>query len=730
MQNTVEILIPRVMAWLLRVYNAPGARWKVANDPVLFAQWYAMATDLIKWPDAVTLIQEQERRKKISLERMSSLMTKLGFQNNSFSASKTKDLLEGYAVHEWINSNWDTFEKIVSEASLRYQPLWEEVPYTTYGKNVEMLSKSLNLNSTQNQVLEFAFICGVSTDLSNFIFELSKRFKGSQDMWTTLFDCKEEELRQVIDPKGPLMRCGLLEPHQHTGLVQVNNYWVELLVKPVNTIKDLLVKPLLPIKSAGRFAVLAAEDKDLAIKILKGSNVYTKGINFLMYGASGLDKSKVLDSLVSESGRHGWTVDMEKIPHHARRTTVYLALSELANSTGQILIVERAGDVLERKSSMFLKMLFGLEIEREEHSEQDAVFFEFTTPSIWVSSDVESLSTDTVGRFIFHAALKKADRHQRHEQMLEILEKSKLSKEAQNDIAKLDGISSLQIESALRAAKLAGLVRGKTRDQAVVQAIKRSQRALGRDLTERFKPSVTHYSTDLLNCTGRFGPEQILAALQRNKRGTMAFYGPPGTGKTQFAEYIASQLGVPLIAKRASDLMGKYVGDNEKNIAAMFEEATTEDAMLLLDEGDSFLRDRSYARSSWEVTMVNELLQHMERFPGIFVVCTNLFEGLDSAALRRFTFKLEFNALTMEQRWKMFVKEAGLSDIIKTVDDVTREVWYERLALMQQLAAGDFATVKRQANILDVTLTPEDWLTQLEQEVRVKRKRPSEPMMD
>ena len=81
---------------------------------------------------------------------------------------------------------------------------------------------------------------------------------------------------------------------------------------------------------------------------------------------------------------------------------------------------------------------------------------------------------------------------------------------------------------------------------------------------------------------------------------------------------MALTLGMPLMTKRASDLMSKWVGENEKNIANMFEEAINEDALLLLDEGDSFLRDRSYARSSWEVTMVNELLQHMERFPGIF----------------------------------------------------------------------------------------------------------------
>jgi SpoVK/Ycf46/Vps4 family AAA+-type ATPase len=63
-------------------------------------------------------------------------------------------------------------------------------------------------------------------------------------------------------------------------------------------------------------------------------------------------------------------------------------------------------------------------------------------------------------------------------------------------------------------------------------------------------------------------------------------------------------------------------------------------AVLLLDEADSFLRSRRRAERNYEVTEVNEMLQGMERFAGIFICTTNLFEDLDEAALRRFTFKI------------------------------------------------------------------------------------------
>ena len=77
----------------------------------------------------------------------------------------------------------------------------------------------------------------------------------------------------------------------------------------------------------------------------------------------------------------------------------------------------------------------------------------------------------------------------------------------------------------------------------------------------------------------------------------------------------------------------------------MFTEAEAEGALLFLDEADSFLRDRTLARAEWAVTQVNELLQSMERFDGIFIAATNLMDSIDAAAMRRFTWKLEFKAL-------------------------------------------------------------------------------------
>ena len=147
----------------------------------------------------------------------------------------------------------------------------------------------------------------------------------------------------------------------------------------------------------------------------------------------------------------------------------------------------------------------------------------------------------------------------------------------------------------------------------------------------------------------------------------------------------------------------------------MFREASAEQGVLLLDEADSFLRNREGAQKSWEVSQVNELLQQMERFDGVFICATNLFAQIDAAALRRFAFKIAFKAMLPEQRVRMFVQEALASD----EQQMNRNI-QDRLNRLESLVPGDFAVVNRQSKLMGVNPTPEQFLDELESECRVK----------
>jgi SpoVK/Ycf46/Vps4 family AAA+-type ATPase len=242
-----------------------------------------------------------------------------------------------------------------------------------------------------------------------------------------------------------------------------------------------------------------------------------------------------------------------------------------------------------------------------------------------------------------------------------------------------------------------------------------SNKAMGIKQTQVGRVSVTGYELDYLNTECQFPLEKIVTSLKRKGVGTLCFYGLPGTGKTALAEHIATSIEKPLMIKRASDLVSKFVGETEQNMAEMFAEAQREGAVLLLDEADSFLQNRQMAQRNFEVSEVNEMLQGMERFEGIFICTTNLMDRIDEAALRRFSFKIKFLPLKPDMREKMFVTQALDSDATRM-----KPLWQTRLAKLRLLAPGDFAVVKRQAVLLGEDIEPEMFLKQLELEHAAK----------
>lgn len=117
-------------------------------------------------------------------------------------------------------------------------------------------------------------------------------------------------------------------------------------------------------------------------------------------------------------------------------------------------------------------------------------------------------------------------------------------------------------------------------------------------------------------------------------------HGPPGTGQTHFARATAGELGVKFLAVQCSDLVSKYVGETEHNIAAAFQYARqVGPAILFFDEFDAIARDRSKATNDWEVSRVNTILTEMDGLTKdpkrpIVLAATNRLDDLDPAFLR------------------------------------------------------------------------------------------------
>jgi SpoVK/Ycf46/Vps4 family AAA+-type ATPase len=210
-----------------------------------------------------------------------------------------------------------------------------------------------------------------------------------------------------------------------------------------------------------------------------------------------------------------------------------------------------------------------------------------------------------------------------------------------------------------------------------------------------------------------------LLALADGLRGVgsarICLFGPPGTGKTEWAKFMAEHIGRPLHIRCGADLLGAYVGETEKRIRRAFRDAETEEAVLLVDEADSFLRDRGAAHQGWEVSMANQFLTSLEAFQGICVVSTNAMERLDPASARRFDFKVNFSWLTPEQNQIMF--EGMLEELNIANDDARALVRVRRAGA---LTPGDYAAVARQNRVLRQLTCPSAVADALEKEMSFK----------
>ena len=208
--------------------------------------------------------------------------------------------------------------------------------------------------------------------------------------------------------------------------------------------------------------------------------------------------------------------------------------------------------------------------------------------------------------------------------------------------------------------------------------------------------------------------EDLAEGLVSNGAGRLLLYGPPGTGKSAFARHLAERLNRPLMLKRGSDLLDPFVGITERKIAAAFEEALQESAVLVFDEVDTFLANRQQALRSHEVSRTNELLTQLESFDGLLVATTNLVADLDPAALRRFDLKSEFRPLRPDQARALFADHVAAKNLPPPDEDTLQE-----LDQTDRLTPGDFAAVARRSRFQSLA-TPEAWVQALAEEVRLK----------
>lgn len=247
------------------------------------------------------------------------------------------------------------------------------------------------------------------------------------------------------------------------------------------------------------------------------------------------------------------------------------------------------------------------------------------------------------------------------------------------------------------------------------------RRAHGRGPAAReddFREEELHADVDLAAIAER------LAARPPGAAGmALLLHGPPGTGNSAWARHLARRLGRDGVARGASDLVSKWVGETEQNLARAFAEAARGASVLLFDEADSFLRSRDPAAHVWEIPEVDEFLRQLEGFPGVVVCTTNRLADLDPAALRRFVFTIAFDWLRPAQAVALFhVLLMGFASPPRDAAAARADLAAaeRRLAALDCLAPGDFAAVRRRLAALGASLAPRELVSELEAERAAK----------
>lgn len=610
---------------------------------------------------------------------------------------------------------------------------------TRVQKNIDVLARLLQLNEAEQAVLLYGTLARYQRELRSLLVEF--KVSNAPEAYAALADVagvKAADVAEALRAGSRLERVGLvdnlLSEHAITDLsdlMKVSDKLPPVLMREYSDTAELMAVFTRPSPvstlTLDDFGHVGDDARVLRQLLARAVAQGEPGVNVLLYGPPGTGKTELARVVAQAAGLKLFEVEHADREGHSlsgrdRYRSLQMAQAFLRGSAQAVLLFDEVEDVFPPLSMEASHLLARAEQAAGRASQSvsgkawvNQILETNPVPTVWVTNRIEQIDPAFRRRFAYHLELGSPPPGAREQIVRKVLAGHPVAEGLVARLSARQELTPAQIHTAVRFAALAQ-GEGGMLDALIERQLAHADQALGRThLQPSAMPAVTHYSMDLLNVETRHELPRIVQALQTRGHGTLCFHGAPGSGKSALAAHIAQALGRPLRIRQASDLLSKYVGETEQNMAAMFHDAEREGAVLLLDEADSFLQDRRGAQRHYEVTEVNEMLQGMERFRGVFICTTNLMDQLDAAALRRFAFKVKFLPLRPEQREAMFTTEALGGDA-----QWLTPAWRERLRVLDMLCLGDFAAVQRQAHILGERLDPETFIAQLEAEHRLK----------
>ena len=579
--------------------------------------------------------------------------------------------------------------------------------------NVERIAQLVNLNAVESRLFEFAVLMRAYPALKEMCERPNNlQRKQLSDRLAILLDLPRQATWDAFQPDGALVRTGLLTlsaSHQYTGSIEAQlellseslpDRLTDAIVDPTDWLRDM-VRPSEP----GHLQWTDYQHLDKPLSVLRPYMKHAlqtgrQGVNILLYGPPGTGKTQLSKLLAQDMGCELFEVtteDESKEPIGGRkRVKAHCAANSFFAKHRAIILFDEVEEVFNdtENAGGSHKLMRGEQRSHGRKGWMNQVLESNALPTIWVANSLYGLDPAFTRRFDMVMEMPVPPKSHR-ERIIRDTAGEWLSSAAISRMAESEDLAPAVVAKATSVVQcIADHMQPHRASEALEMLVNNTLQAQHHRLIAKHDPNRLPEVYDPAFINADIDLNEVAQQLVQGRTGRLCLYGPPGTGKTAFGRWLAQQMGCPLHVKRASDLLGMYVGENEKNIAHAFEQAEAENAVLLIDEVDSFLQDRQGAQRSWEVSLVNEMLTQMESFGGVFMASTNLMGQLDAAVLRRFDLKVKLDALRPEQAAQLLLRHCQQQGLPEP-----GPAELAQLQALSNLTPGDFAAVLRQSRL-------------------------------
>lgn len=568
----------------------------------------------------------------------------------------------------------------IEQVLAKYGENYPKITPTPAQKNMDYLVHIFRLSKEERAVVYFLSAMQNNELLQECVREFGADLEEEEDTLAMVAGLPKGLGNSLLNQEAPLMRLGILFRTRYRGNLNLSS-WVQEFICSLHKNDAARYEALIGVPVPSKDELTAkdfayVEATKLATRLMKQAK-HTKGFNILLYGTPGTGKSSFAQVLAQSAKLNLYPVGVcnnGEEEKNYRLQQLYRKQFLLKTVKNTCLLLDEGEDIFSSLETRTSKVEINNLLENNE------------VPVIWTTNKIHRMDPAYIRRFTLAVCFDKPPVEMRQKIWNKYLSANKITytKGDTLALAKKYEVQPSMIAGAAQAARMAkgGLPTVQEHLSFMIQALNGGRKNPEEEKTNiRFYPALIHADMDLQALTTQ------LTRLGRLNF-SLCLYGASGTGKSAYARYLADKLGLDVVQRRASDLISCYVGETEQNIAKAFAQAREDKSLLIFDEADSFLRDRSTAARSWEVSSVNEMLTWMESHPYPFICTTNLMESLDPASLRRFSFKVKYNFLTSQQVKEAFDYFFGI------------KIALAETAGLDKLTPGDFTLVKNKAEIL------------------------------